>query len=122
MRRIFATLAFLHGEGFVNCDLKPENILLVDGQPVIIDFGLASRYPAATGREELEAPTGTSGTLPYMSPEKSQGSSLMRGARSQPPPGCIFCEEPGWSPAIHRVPSSHSLAATCRPHRRCSPS
>ena len=76
MRRVCATLAFLHGEGFVNGDLKPENILLVDEQPVIIDFGLTSRHPGQSGREELEAQRGLSGTLPYMSPEQIRGEFL----------------------------------------------
>jgi serine/threonine protein kinase/tetratricopeptide (TPR) repeat protein len=69
IHRVCATLAFLHGEGFINCDLKPENILLVDGEPIIIDFGLAAR---TFHREELEAQP-TSGTLPYMSPEQIRG-------------------------------------------------
>ena len=69
IRQVCATLAFLHGEGFINCDLKPENILLVSGEPIIIDFGLAAR---TFHREELEAQP-TSGTLPYMSPEQIRG-------------------------------------------------
>jgi hypothetical protein len=73
MRRVCATLAFLHGEGFVNCDLKPENVLLVGGQPVIIDFGLTAHHPGGTGREALEAQRAMSGTLPYMSPEQIRG-------------------------------------------------
>ncbi|MFO7178087.1 MAG: protein kinase [Pseudomonadota bacterium] len=73
MRRVSATLAFLHGEGFINCDLKPENVLIVDGQPIIIDFGLTSHHPGGYGRELLEAQRGMAGTLPYMSPEQIRG-------------------------------------------------
>src|SRR5690606_20244686 len=61
MRRVSATLAFLHGEGFINCDLKPENVLLVDNQPIIIDFGLTSHHPGRYGRELLEAQRGKIG-------------------------------------------------------------
>lgn len=75
-RRICATLAFLHGEGFINCDLKPENILLVDGAPVIVDFGLTTSNPSVSSREALEAHGGMSGTLPYMSPEQIRGEFL----------------------------------------------
>lgn len=71
--RVCSTLAFLHGEGFVNCDLKPENILLVDAQPVIIDFGLSAHHPGRSGREALEAQPGRAGTIPYMSPEQIRG-------------------------------------------------
>ena len=73
MRRVCATLAFMHGEGFVNCDLKPENILLANAQPIIIDFGLTAHHPGGCGREALEAQRTQSGTLPYMSPEQIRG-------------------------------------------------
>jgi eukaryotic-like serine/threonine-protein kinase len=73
VRRVSATLGFLHGEGFVNCDLKPENVLLVAGQPVIIDFGLTAHHPGGSGREELDVQRAMSGTLPYMSPEQIRG-------------------------------------------------
>lgn len=69
-RRLCATLAFLHGEGFVNCDLKPENVLLVRGEPVIIDFGLAAYHPGSSSREAFDGRRGIAGTLPYMSPEQ----------------------------------------------------
>ncbi len=75
-RRVCATLAFLHGEGFVNCDLKPENILLVEGRPVIIDFGLSAHHPGGSGREALEIQRGGAGTIPYMSPEQIRGEFL----------------------------------------------
>ncbi|MBV9949986.1 MAG: serine/threonine protein kinase, partial [Myxococcales bacterium] len=76
MRRVCATLAYLHGEGFVNCDLKPENVLIVGDQPVIIDFGLTAHHPGCTGREALEALGAEAGTLPYMSPEQIRGDLL----------------------------------------------
>jgi len=73
MRRLCATLAFLHGEGFVSGDLKPENVLLVGHAPILIDFGLSLRFPASTGREAIDAQGGAAGTLPYMSPEQVRG-------------------------------------------------
>jgi serine/threonine protein kinase/tetratricopeptide (TPR) repeat protein len=73
VRRICATLAFLHGEGFVNCDLKPENILLVNSDPILIDFGLMAQHPGRTGREAITAHHAMSGTYPYMSPEQIRG-------------------------------------------------
>ncbi|MGB8294792.1 MAG: protein kinase [Polyangia bacterium] len=91
MRRFCATLAYLHGEGFVNGDLKPENVLLVGDQPVIIDFGLTAHHPGGCGREALEAQSGMSGTLPYMSPEQIRGEFL--DARSDLySVGCILYE------------------------------
>jgi serine/threonine protein kinase/tetratricopeptide (TPR) repeat protein len=105
VRRLCATLAFLHGEGFVNCDLKPNNVLLLEGQPVIIDFGLAAQYPASSGREALDAQRGASGTVPYMSPEQIRGEFV--DARSDLYAlGCILYELVVGSPPFAGAPIS----------------
>lgn len=73
MARLCGTLAFLHGEGFINCDLKPENVLLISGEPIVIDFGLTAYHPGSSGREALAAHRAMAGTLHYMSPEQIRG-------------------------------------------------
>jgi serine/threonine protein kinase/tetratricopeptide (TPR) repeat protein len=91
VRRLCATLAFLHGEGLINSDLKPENVLLLDGKPVVIDFGLTSFQPGRSGREAIEVRASRTGTLPYMSPEQVRGELL--DARSDLySVGCILYE------------------------------
>ncbi|HLK38356.1 MAG TPA: AAA family ATPase [Polyangiaceae bacterium] len=90
-RRLCATLAFLHGEGFVNCDLKPENVILVGAHPVLIDFGLAARHPGSTSREAIEVRRAMSGTLPYMSPEQIRGD-LVDARSDLYSLGCILYE------------------------------
>lgn len=72
IQELCSTLAFLHGEGLINCDLKPENIVLRDQRPVILDFGLAA-LPHQLGREAISAPQTRLGTVPYMSPEQISG-------------------------------------------------
>ncbi len=63
-----------HNAGFVHRDIKPGNILVAnDGQPVILDFGLASdtNEDAAT----LTATGEMFGTPAYMSPEQVRGET-----------------------------------------------
>src|SRR5207302_1150622 len=69
--RICGALAFIHGEGIVHRDLKPANVFVRDdGSPVLVDFGLASSFLGAVGREKLEIGGETMGTAPYMAPEQ----------------------------------------------------
>jgi len=120
VRRVCATLAFLHGEGFVNCDIKPENILLVRGAPVLIDFGLSTRFPAASGREAIEAQHGMSGTLLYMSPEQLRGE-LVDARSDLYAVGCLLYElltgEAPFGGAPHSIREQH-LSATAVPPSR----
>lgn len=64
--RVADGLAHAHDRGVVHHDLKPANILLADdGEPLILDFNLASRTgPESAGMAMV------GGTLPYMAPEQ----------------------------------------------------
>jgi len=59
---------YAHRQGVMHRDIKPANVLLLDGKPVISDFGIALAVGAAGGGRLTE--TGLSlGTPHYMSPE-----------------------------------------------------
>jgi serine/threonine protein kinase len=63
---LLAAVGHAHALGVVHRDLKPENVLLTDdGQPHVIDFGIA-KDPEGSGTR-----TGTGmGTVEYMAPEQ----------------------------------------------------
>ncbi|MBI2568848.1 MAG: tetratricopeptide repeat protein [Candidatus Schekmanbacteria bacterium] len=72
--QVCQALAYVHGEGIVHRDLKPDNVIVdAGGAPVILDFGLASRFAAQHGRESFELASAGRGTLQYMSPEQIRG-------------------------------------------------
>lgn len=92
IRRICFALAYLHGEGIVHRDLKPENIMVTsDGEPVLVDFGLMTRFIGEMGREALSVEHGGAGTVTYMSPEQIKGE-LVDARGDLYALGCILYE------------------------------
>jgi serine/threonine protein kinase len=86
-------LVAIHAAGVVHRDLKPSNVMLVDGEPVVIDFGIAQALDS-TRLTQTGMVTGTPG---YLAPE-------------------VFDEERA-SPAsdVHAWAATVAFAATGRP-------
>jgi serine/threonine protein kinase/Flp pilus assembly protein TadD len=78
MAKVCDAVHFAHLKGVIHRDLKPENILIVDlpegRQPKILDFGVAKALRAGSTMTSAQTQTGQLlGTLPYMSPEQTEG-------------------------------------------------
>ncbi len=72
IRKIADGMDYCHKNDVIHRDLKPENILITsDGQPVIMDFGLALTKGAH--RVTYSNLSATMGTPDYMAPEQIEG-------------------------------------------------
>lgn len=78
--KIADALGHAHRAGVVHRDLKPGNIMVDrDGDPHVIDFGLARRE---TGEMTMTVDGQVMGTPAYMSPEQARGESHRADRRS----------------------------------------
>jgi serine/threonine protein kinase/tetratricopeptide (TPR) repeat protein len=78
--KIAEALEHAHRAGVVHRDLKPSNIMIdADGEPHIMDFGLAKR---ASGEITMTMEGQVLGTPAYMSPEQAKGEGHDADARS----------------------------------------
>jgi tetratricopeptide (TPR) repeat protein len=117
VRRLCDALAFLHGEGIVHRDIKPENIVIrSDGEPVIVDFGLAAQFAGRVAREVVASGENTkAGTYGYMAPEQLRGE-LVDARADLYSLGCILYEAlTGTLPASDQVPRPPSAVAPSVP-------
>lgn len=73
--RIVDAVQYAHTKGVIHRDLKPGNVLVTeDGQPKILDFGVARADDVDLQVTSLETGVGAIvGTIPYMSPEQVSG-------------------------------------------------
>ncbi len=82
--KVCEAVAYAHAHGVVHRDLKPGNILIGrDGEPHVLDFGLAKSLPEAEPTPSAVSRTGHfMGTLPWASPEQVEGVPDRVDARS----------------------------------------
>lgn len=77
MRKVCQAIHYAHQHGIIHRDLKPSNILVDrQGEPHVLDFGLARTVASAPGESLLLSISGeVLGTLPYMAPEQARGEA-----------------------------------------------
>ncbi len=78
MEGVCAAVAYAHAHLVVHRDLKPSNILVAaDGQPKLLDFGIATLLDADSGEAVSTTRTGfTSFTPEFASPEQMRGERV----------------------------------------------
>jgi serine/threonine protein kinase/tetratricopeptide (TPR) repeat protein len=89
--RIASALDFAHRQGVVHRDIKPENIILQEGEPLVLDFGIAKAITAAGG-ESLTRTGIAVGTPAYLSPEQASGEIQLDGKSDQYSLACTTYE------------------------------
>jgi len=88
-----SALSAIHGAGIIHRDLKPGNVMLLDGEPIVIDFGIAQAADAT----RLTATGMVIGTPGYLAPE------ILEGEDAGPPSD------------VHAWAATVAFAATGRP-------
>ncbi|NJP90233.1 serine/threonine protein kinase [Nonomuraea sp. FMUSA5-5] len=76
LRRLASGLAdallAMHEAGVVHRDLKPANVMMTEGEPVVIDFGIASALDSLS----VTASGAVVGTPGYLAPEVLEGRAV----------------------------------------------
>jgi serine/threonine protein kinase len=80
VKKIARGMQKAHEQGIIHRDLKPDNIMMdKDGEPIIMDFGLARRVD---DNIQVTTPGRILGTPAYMSPEQVDGNPAGIGPAS----------------------------------------
>jgi len=90
-RTLSSALDFAHRHGVVHRDIKPENVMMYEGEPLILDFGIAKAISAAGG-ESLTRTGVAIGTPAYLSPEQASGETQLDGKSDQYSLACVVYE------------------------------
>jgi WD40 repeat protein len=114
--KVSDAINFAHQRGVIHRDLKPSNILVdAEGEPHILDFGLAKPVNQLASSESTVQVLSTSGqllgTIAYMSPEQAAGSQDVDVRTDVYSLGVVFYEAlTGHPPYIVEGPLAEILA------------
>lgn len=116
--KIAHALGVVHAQGILHLDIKPKNIVIDEqGEPRLIDFGLARAEHAWIAEQGI---SGISGTLEFMAPEQTRGEVRKLGPATDvfSLGGVLYFLLTG-APlyAAKHAPDSLALAERCRWNR-----
>jgi serine/threonine protein kinase/tetratricopeptide (TPR) repeat protein len=109
IRTLASALDFAHRHGVVHRDMKPENVMLFEGEPLILDFGIAKAISAAGG-ESLTQTGIAIGTPAYLSPEQASGETQLDGRSDQYSLACVAYEMISGQPPFVAATSQATIA------------
>ncbi|MFN7978509.1 MAG: protein kinase [Vicinamibacterales bacterium] len=106
--QVAEAVAYAHQRLVIHRDLKPANILVThDGQPKLLDFGIAAVL-ADSGRTELTQAQRL--TPAYASPEQIRGEPVTTASEVYSLGVLLFRLLTGRSPYVHTSANAHALA------------
>jgi len=92
-RAVASALDYAHRQNVVHRDIKPENVMLYEGEPMVMDFGIAKAVSAAGTQTVTLTQTGmVVGTPAYVSPEQAAGETQLDGRSDQYSLACVLYE------------------------------
>src|SRR6476659_3041860 len=92
-RGIASALDYAHRQNVVHRDIKPENVMIHEGEPMVMDFGIAKAVSTAGSQTAMLTQTGMMvGTPAYVSPEQAAGEQQLDGRSDQYSLACVLFE------------------------------
>ncbi|MDP9279846.1 MAG: serine/threonine protein kinase, partial [Gemmatimonadota bacterium] len=91
VRGIASALDYAHRNNIIHRDIKPENVMLLEGEAMVMDFGIAKAVSVSA--DDTLTQTGMMlGTPAYVSPEQAAGENVVDGRSDQYSLACVLYE------------------------------